>query len=242
MPVFDSDSDPRLSSEYIRHFEGTVEGDGEVVLVGVVHDHPASQHRVREVVTEVAPDVLALELPPVAVPLFERYAEDSSSPPVFGGEMSAAIQVADESRIVGIDGPSTAFAGRLARRLVRERAAAGTVRDVAESFTSVSRNAVVCRGAAMLSTLMSRQISVDSSIEHDCEWSDAPDVQAADEKSKIQKSKAVLNAFEGSAATQLQDGVREAHMSAEVSRLRQDGDVVAIVGIGHLDALTERLR
>jgi hypothetical protein len=39
----------------------------------------------------------------MSVPLFEQYAETDRTPPVFGGEMSAAIQAAAPDTTVGID-------------------------------------------------------------------------------------------------------------------------------------------
>jgi hypothetical protein len=59
----DPDADPRLDAERVRCLPGAP-GAGAVVLVGVVHDHPASVFRVTRLVERFAPDVLALELPP----------------------------------------------------------------------------------------------------------------------------------------------------------------------------------
>lgn len=67
------DADPRLDERYLRVVPGTGD-DGTVVLVGVVHDHPASRVRARRVVEKVTPAVVALELPPLAMPLYRQYA------------------------------------------------------------------------------------------------------------------------------------------------------------------------
>jgi hypothetical protein len=57
--------DPRLNEDFWR----VVSGDGgDVILVGVVHDHPSSCHRVRTLAEEFDPDVVGLELPPLAIP------------------------------------------------------------------------------------------------------------------------------------------------------------------------------
>ena len=82
----DVDSDPRVTGEFVRRVSNDA---GTVTLVGVVHDHPASSYRVRQVVEDVDPEVLALELPPISIPLYEQYASSDRNPPVFGGEMSA---------------------------------------------------------------------------------------------------------------------------------------------------------
>src|SRR6056297_2195481 len=102
----DALTDPRMNDEYVRRLP-----DAGVTLVGVVHDHPASVHRAREVVRERDPDVVALEAPPLAMPLYETYARESRTPPTFGGEMSAAAQAAreEDAEVVGIDGPTVAF-------------------------------------------------------------------------------------------------------------------------------------
>ena len=72
--------DPRLNDAYLRVCPGGPE-EGTVVLVGVVHDHPSSQYRAQRVLEAVEPTTLALELPPLALPLFEEYATESSTPP-----------------------------------------------------------------------------------------------------------------------------------------------------------------
>jgi hypothetical protein len=109
---------------YVETLAGT--GDaGAVVLVGVVHDHPASVARVHRVVEATQPDVLALELPPLAVPLYEAHAAEGETPPALGGEFSAAVQAASTDDVVGIVRPSVGFTRTFLRRLSRERAAPG---------------------------------------------------------------------------------------------------------------------
>ena len=66
---------PRFTGEYVRRLGSDDSGDdasdgvaddatdaGDVTLVGVVHNHPASKHRIRTMLDEVDPAVLALEL------------------------------------------------------------------------------------------------------------------------------------------------------------------------------------
>ena len=139
-------ADPRLD-------EAAIERVGGVVLVGVLHDHPASTYRARTVVGAMDPDVLALELPPLAVPLAAHHAADERTPPALGGEMSAAVQAADTDRVVGIDGPSVGFLRYLAAELFAERAAPATVRRTAAALRSVTSRAVARRVTAAVAAL-----------------------------------------------------------------------------------------
>lgn len=235
------DGDPRLADEYVRELPGS--GSLEtVVLVGVVHDHPASKYRARTVIESVEPDVLALELPPVALPLYEAYADDPRTPPAFGGEMSAAVQAADGGAIVGIDGPSADFLIRLLGTLSRDRAAPGTVGRVLRSLWTVTKRAAVCRLAAGVARRTGVRLEVDAPSVYDCRWSDDPRAQAKDERDQVRRARAVSNLFGTPDAVRVRETVREAHMAARLSSLRREGAVVAVVGIDHLDPLADRLR
>ncbi|MGM0718676.1 MAG: hypothetical protein ACQET5_16240, partial [Halobacteriota archaeon] len=134
--------DPRMTATYVRRIPA---GANALTLVGVVHDHPASTYRVKRTIEKRDPDILALELPPISLPLFEEYARCSWDPPRLGGEMSAAIQTAQTDEVIGIDRPTNDFFGRLLRRLVQERPSRGTVRAVISNALSVTTHAVVCR-------------------------------------------------------------------------------------------------
>ena len=236
--MFDRD-DPRTDGSHVRRLPG---GDdtGDVFLAGVVHDHPASAHRVRSLVEATAPDVLALELPPLAVPLFERYA-GAGSVPVAGEEMSVGIRAADAAAVVGIDGPSRGFLGRLVRNLRERGASLSTVRTVAASVLSVSRHAVACRVAALLDAPTALRLAVDAPVEHDVDEHATPERQAADEQTQIRRARAVLGAFGKAEPVQVRDETREAHMADRLASLRQRGDVVAVVGVDHLDGLVAHL-
>ncbi|WP_246308099.1 hypothetical protein [Halorarum salinum] len=212
-----------------------------MTLVGVVHDHPASTYRASEVVSALEPDVLALELPPLAVRLYEQYARDVRSPPPFGGEMSAAIQAASTDRVVGVDGPTPGFLAELGRTLLRERASFATARRVFEYLATATRTAVTCGAAASLASLTSVRLEVDPPIEYGTDGTDDPARQAADERSQIRRARGVLNALEPPRAVRFRDTARESYMSNRLGRLRHEGDVVAVVGDGHLDPLADRL-
>ena len=235
--------DPRFDDTYVERCSDPAAGH-DVTLVGVVHDHPASKYRVRTVLADVDPDTLALELPPISVGLFEQYATDERTPPPFGGEMSAAIQAARTDAVVGIDGPSTGFLAQMARRLLAERPSVPIVRKVIGSVSAVSKHALVCRVAAGLAARTTVRLEVDSPVVHDCDWGDDPADQADDERRQIRQSKALMSALgpsSASRASEFRNATREEHMADRLSDLRGDGDVVAVVGMDHLEPLTELL-
>ncbi len=237
----DVDADPRITGEYLRQIPG---GPGALTLVGVVHDHPASTYRTQRVIKELDPTVLALELPPISIPLFEEYAATERSPPVFGGEMSAAIQAAAPNTAVGIDRPTGGFFQRLGRDLLQERPPAETVRNVLSNTLSTTKHALLCRVAAILAARTSIRLEVDSPIAYEIDWTDSPEDQALDERKQVRRSRSFMNAFRTSnrsRASQLEDAAREADMATRLLALREQEDVVAVVGISHLDSLTERL-
>ena len=237
----DGAADPRMNEAYLGECDGGPD-EGDVVVVGVAHDHPASQYRVRRVVEAVAPETLALELPPLALPLFERYADDEAAPPTRGGEMSAAIQATDDARVVGVDGPTAGFARRLLRTLAAERAAPPTVLSSLRGLASVAKHAAACRLAATASRLSGREFAVDSATAaYDVGPGDAPEAQAENERRQVRRAQFVLQAFGSSRAGTLRDATRDEHMAARLSTLRAEGDVVAVVGIDHLDPLVDLL-
>lgn len=231
----DGGTDPRLTGDYVRQVPAA---GNSVTLVGVVHDHPASTHRVRRTVEGIDPAVLAVELPPLAVPLFEHHAADLT-PPASGGEMSVAIRAAGSAQVVGIDGPTPGFLLRLGRNLCAERAEADTVRRVLQSVVSITKHAVVCRLAGTLTAHTDRRIAVGSPNTH--EVSDDPDEQAADERDQIRRAKSITSVFEPSKAVQFRNETRDEYMASRLAGLSGEGDVVAVVGIDHLDGVADRL-
>lgn len=230
--------DPRLDEAFVRRVHADDAGD--VVLVGVVHDHPASEHRVRTVVREEAPDVLAVELAPLALPLFEQYAGTDASRPR-GGEMSAAIDAADGAAVVAIDGPSLGLLRRLVGTIARDRPARSTVRTLCSQFATVTAHVLRCWLAAALGRVRSRVAAVHDAAEHDVTPSDPPVVQAEDERRQARRAVSVLSALSSPTHATYREALREEHMADRVTALRDRGDVVAVVGYGHLDAVAERL-
>ncbi|WP_210424105.1 hypothetical protein [Halorussus ruber] len=235
-----SGEDPRMNDDYVRT---VTHPEGDVTLVGVVHDHPASVHRAREVVRERSPAVVALESPPLATPLYEAYASDARTPPSFGGEMSAAAQAAREenAEVVGVDAPTTDFFARLARNCWSERASVGTLRRVASGVASVTRHALTCRVAATVAERTSLRVEVDAPVDHDCSRTDSPAEQARDERRQARRSQSLLRAFDPPRPVRLRDDTREECMADELRALRSEGRTVAIVGIDHLDSVAEQI-
>jgi hypothetical protein len=236
-----ADKDPRTTGEYVRRLPGD---SGTLTLVGVVHDHPASTYRVRRITKMSSPDILALELPPLAIPLFEQYARDDRSPPTFGGEMSAAMQIARTDTTVGIDRPTCSFFLRLARNVLYERPSLTIVQNLLSGACSVTKHAIVCRLAAAVAARTPVRLEVDFPTAHDTDWWDTPEDQALDERRQIRRSRSFIDAMwtdDISCASRLEDSTREEHMADRLSALREEGDIVAIVGIDHLDSLRERL-
>ena len=239
-------ADPRLTGEYVRRLGSDDSSDdasdgvaddatdaGDVTLVGVVHNHPASKHRIRA--------VLGLELPPVAVPLYDFDADDWRTPPRFGGEMSTAIQAAATDRVVGIDGPDPGFVVRLVRNLLGEGASLSTARSVLSSLAGVTKRAVGCRLAAAVARTIGVRFDVSDPAAHDCSWADPPAAQARDERAQVERARTIAETFEQPATARVRDRTRDQHMASRLSALQQEGDVVAVVGIAHLDPVCERL-
>jgi pheromone shutdown protein TraB len=241
IPDIDADADPRVRDEYVRSVPGA---SGTVTLVGVVHDHPASVYRVQRIVETIDPAVLALELPPVSVPLFEQYAATERRPPAFGGEMSAAIQAASTDRTVGIDRPTRGYFRRLARTLLTEQPSRSTVREVVSTAVGTTKHALACRVAAAVGSRTSLRVEVDSPVAHDVNAAASPETQAHDEREQVERARSFMNAFRTasrSRASRLEDSARESEMARRLSTLGEQGDVVAVVGIDHLEGLVERL-
>lgn len=233
-------SDPRIAAEYLRCIPRTT-GRGTVLLVGVVHDHPASLARVHTVLGAVTPDILALELPPLAMPLFHQYAADSFVPPRLGGEMSVGLQTAGAVRSVGIDAPNRSYVWRLVNQLCSTDASVPLLTDVLTDLLQSTAHAVACRLGAIVHTVFGVSPRLYSHASYATSLLDTPAVQAEDEASHLSKQQAFLRAIATPAHRQLIDETREETMAARLQTLRQDGDVVAIIGMEHLQPVAERL-
>jgi len=236
--------DPRLNPDFWRTVPAGEDRDA-AVLVGVVHDHPASQYRVGALARAFDPDTLALELPHLAVPFFEHVAranrDDGSAGDgerVWdgdldrGGEMTAAIAARPGAEAVGIDRLDSRFFSRLAANAVGERASLATVRRALSDVATIARDAVAYRlgrreGAAEHGTIANEVTAADP-----------PADQASDERTHVARSRSLLGAVERPHADLLLDGTREERMAAGIDSLRREGPVLAVVGMDHLEAVT----
>ncbi|OIB58427.1 hypothetical protein [Natrialba sp. SSL1] len=263
----ESVDDPRITGQFCRcvsdartdptptDSEPVADADTSTLyLLGVVHDHPASIGRVMRVADEVDPDVLALELPPAALPLYRVYARNGAVtetaggtefvPPSRGGEMSAAISAATDASLVGIDAPNWSFLRRLVTRLVADRVSPGTARRLLSSLGGATRDALTCRIAATLTDATSMTITPDEQIEYDCSFDDPPAEQASHERAHVASVQALLGSLETTdSALAYRDETREQCMVDRLAAIQTetDGDVVAVVGIDHLDRLADEL-
>lgn len=233
-------SDPRLNGA----FERTVDGDGvgAVHLVGVVHDHPASAFRARSAVEARSPDVLALEIAPLALPLFEAYADGDRDPTGGTDEFTAAIRAASGARVVGIDAPSRRFVGTLARKCLAEAVPLATVKSVLRGLAAVSREATACRLAAAVTANTFATVAVGDRVRHECTPADDPVTQADDERRQVERVREVLSVLDRPPAVRVRDEVREECMTRALDDLRREGDVVAVVGLHHLDPVAGALQ
>lgn len=233
--------DPRITTEYCRRVTG--DDGGDLTLLGVVHDHPASVGRVETVLERVDPDVLALELPSAAVALYRAYAAEAEpgTSPRYGGEMSATIAAAPDATVVGIDAPNWSFCRRLAARLVADRVQPSTARQLLASLGGATRQALTCRLAATLTNATSMTVAADDPIEYACTPADPPAQQAEHERIHVASVQALLGTAEGSALA-YRDETREACMIDRLATCRTRGEVVAVVGVDHLDVLATASR
>ena len=235
----DRPSDPRLDPRRVRCLRA--EGAGTVLLVGVVHDHPASVYRAVTLVQAAEPETLAVELPPLATGLFRLYARDRFVPPRLGGEMSAAIQAGGDARTVGIDAPNRRYLRRLAERLWRESPSTDVIATVAKDALYGYAHAAACRLGALVGSVTPLRPRVYDHLSYDVSVLADPSAQADDEASHLSQRRVFLGAVETPPAVELIDAVRDATMAERLRELRADGDVVAIVGMEHLDPLEAAL-
>lgn len=243
-------SDPRIGPDHLRAFHA--EGN-PLVLVGAVHDHPASTYRARRVVTTLAPDAVGVELPGLALPLFEHRAsegpsddagvpgsEDSIQP---GGEFGAALAAATEidARWAGIDTLDPSFARSLWRELRERDASFGTARKVLDAVRNVASHAVSCRLAASLGGHWPWDPGSDARFDHDVSPGAAPERLAEHEARQLSRSRSVLRALERPVADDVVDAARERTMAANLDGLRLAGGTVAVVGFDHFEGIETHL-
>lgn len=233
-------ADPRMDETALRCLPGGPDR-GPVLLVGVVHDHPASIARVTAAVEAFPPETLAVELPPLAMPLFRQYAADDHQPPRLGGEMSAVLAATDAPAI-GVDAPTTTYLTTLLRTIRRERPDRGVLGRLLRDLGSMGAHAVATRLASVVGRWTPLQLRVYDPIEHDCSLLDSPAEQASHERSFLAQRAALFGAIHPPEATRLIDDAREAAIGELLDRARDDGAVVAVLGMEHLDPVAAELR
>jgi|AntDeeMinimDraft_5_1070356.scaffolds.fasta_scaffold00019_6 pheromone shutdown protein TraB len=224
--------DPRLDREFWRFVPATT-GQSAAILVGVVHDHPASMHRVETLIREFEPDAVGLELPATSLPHFVRTANAKEAGD--GGEMAAAIAAAGNADVEPIDTLGRRFFDRFARRARTVGASFGTVRRALRNVGRIVRHAVAVRFERQDAT------AVYGDGGPTVTRTDAPSVQADDERTQVARSRSLLGAIERPPADVLLDETRERTMAANVDELRESGTVVAVVGMDHLDDVADEL-
>ncbi len=224
-----ADTDPRIDGAYVRLVD---DAPDPVVLLGVVHDHPASVARARRVVDALDPDVVALEAPNTLTPAF-------TGPDGTGGEMTAAADAAAaDAAVVGVDAPGRGTLRSLASVVADERPDA---RTAASALAGLGRLGVhAARGRLQAAGVPSRWLGGDfeRTQDYDCPQDASPGEQASHEASRVSRSTSLLRAFDPPPATRVLDGVRERQMGRRLAGLAARGDlVVAVVGFSHLDGV-----
>lgn len=225
------ESDPRIKEEHVRLIDGA---DPPVVLVGVVHDHPASIHRVEG----VAPGTVGIELPSLLVPVFERHVEQAAD---VGGEMAAAIRAAGSTRVVGIDVPGPGLVQALGAELREGDVGRGAALRTLRETWRLTSNAVLARLAHEGVPRLPTVTDLEFGHEYDLPARASPELQAEHETRHVRRSTTLLRTFEPPAATKLVDRVRERHMARALGELGVDGTLVGVVGHGHLDGIEASL-
>lgn len=221
--------DPRLDPDHVRIVD-------DIVLVGVVHDHPASSHRVRAIIDAATPSTVALELPPVALPLFEARAgtEDGS------GEMSTAIDAAGDADVVAIDTMDISFFRLLLDEFRADEVGLSGMVQAVKDITDVAQRAISCNLAVRAPALVSERNSFRP-IAHEIDATASPTTQATDERRQITQSRSLLRAIERPAVDRLIDSSREQNMTEKLQACETDGPVVGVVGYDHLDEIADSI-
>lgn len=238
-------TDGRINDEYVRRIPPDESETGGLALVGVAHDHPASVRRVRALAAATDPDVVAVEMPPLAVPLLRRRAADGRGCDDLGkragggDEMSAAVAAAPDARVVGVDGIDGQFLAALAGALREEGADAGTVRRVAGRTARIAVRTGACwlRGAFGLGDADG---GPRSGATYDCP-ADDPLAQADHEREHVRQCATLLAAVDQPPRARAIDAARESCMARRIAGLRGEGSVLAVVGWAHLEAVAEGL-
>jgi pheromone shutdown protein TraB len=219
--------DPRIRTDHLRLL---VDEESSVLLVGVVHDHPASVYRVRSVVRSLDPDTAAVELPPLALPLFEAGE---------GGEMSAAL-AASEADAAAVDAHGPRFLAALAGEIRDRSPSRETIGRIVSNAVTVGKHAISCRLASVFGRDRFPAPIADAGVEIDVDLTADPVAVAEHEQRHLSRSFSVLRAFERPAADEIVDAARERTMARSLATLDAE-NAVAVVGFEHLDGIADEL-
>jgi pheromone shutdown protein TraB len=235
-----AESEPRVNGSNVRLVDG---GPAPVVLVGVVHDHPASVHRAEAIVETVEPETVAVELPDLLVPVIEDAADED---PVIaaegaGGEMAAAM-VAAEGAVVGIDVPGRGTGRSALTELRNERPSPSTVLRAVGDAGRIAAHALGGRLAGLGIPGTPAVEDLEQRHDYDLPADVTPESQADHERAHVRRSTTLLRSFDPPPATAFLDAVRERYMAGRLRSLRRNGSVVALVGYGHLDEVEAMLK
>ena len=233
-------ADPRVTGQHVRYIPAS-DGAGYVVLVGVVHDHPASIYRSGHLVETLDPAVLAVELPRAAIPLFESFEADEEGSASIGGEMSLALKRARGAK-VGIDAPSLRYTRHLVSYLAREDVPPILYWRVFKDLAISTFQALLTVFAAVVGNLTGMRLKAHTPVEHPVSPQDSPQEQADAESEHIATREAFMQAIEVPETIDIIDTIRERVMAERIAELRSRGDVVAVVGIEHLDPVRDRIQ
>lgn len=227
--------DPRLDGQYVRIIDATPQ---PVVLVGVVHDHPASVYRARRTVAALDPGVVALEAPDAVTPVFAAHARDEEAA---GGEMTAAVSAAGDADVVGVDAPGQGTLRSLGTVLADERPSVAAVAGTLRTLGRIGAHAA--RGRLQAAGVPARWLGgeFDRSQSYDCTAADSAVEQAAHEATRLERSTSLLRAFDPPPAMRVLDAVRERQMGRRIASLAASDVVVAVVGCSHLDGVENEI-
>jgi len=239
-----SRDDPRLNSDFWAALPAAENHTHPTLVVGTVHDHPASSYRVRTLAEEFDPEILALELPSVALPYYEQQARRKPAAETTC-EMSTAIGACPASNVVGIDSLGPAFFGELTRTARAESASVKTISHVLKDVAQIARHAVTRRVNALQAPIQEGtpdhgRLSADTA-DH-ATHTDTPADQAHDERAQVARSRSLLGAIKRPKADMLLDRTREKNMARKIESLSHEGPVLAVVGQGHLDEIATHMK
>lgn len=155
--------------------------------------------------------------------------------------MSTAMQAAGEVHAVGIDAPNRVYLRLLVAQLATRPLTGGVIPSVLTDLLRSSAQAVACRVGALVGSITPLRLRVYSPIAYDATLLDSPSEQVTHEAELLSQQRAFVDAIQIPQSNQVIDRAREESLVARLRDLRMDGDVIAVVGLEHIDAIEELL-